>query len=85
MQQTSTPVLQIRIEQMRRHARGQGLMTDTALATHLGMSPTTVWRMLNGKVRPGERIIAVTLAAFPGLKFEDFFEVTEATAARKAA
>lgn len=75
MHQTSAAVLRTRCEQVRRHGKRRGLMTDAAIAAYLGISPTTVWRLLRGDIKPGEHIIAVTLAAFPELKFEDLFEV----------
>lgn len=75
MQQATEPVLRVRVEQLRRHASRLGLLTDSALANHLGISQATIWRMLNGTIKPGERIIARALAAFPDLKFEDLFEV----------
>jgi hypothetical protein len=78
MQVASKPVLRLRVGQLQKHARRLGLdPNNQAIATHLGVSRTTVKRMLSGELAPGERFIARTLAAFPDLKFDDLFEVVE--------
>jgi len=68
-------VIRLRAEQFRQHARRQGLKSDSASAAYLGMNRSTVRRVLNGEITPGERMIAAALAAFPELTFDDLFEV----------
>jgi transcriptional regulator with XRE-family HTH domain len=73
----TAPVIRLRERHFRDLAKRAGLTTDSAIATRLGLQQSTVMRMLNGDIRPGEKTIAAMLAAFPGTKFEDLFEVTE--------
>ena len=81
MHSTPASAIRLRPEQFRRRARLNGLETDTALAAHIGINRSTLFRMLNGDAAPGEKFMAQVLAAFPGLKFEDIFEVVESDAA----
>lgn len=52
----------------------KGLGGETAQAECIGVSQSTLNRVLNGEVAPGERFIAQLLAA-TGAKFEKLFEV----------
>jgi hypothetical protein len=81
MHSTPASAIRLRTEQFRRRARLHGLDTDTALAAHLGINRSTLFRMLNGDAAPGEKFMAQVLAAFPELRFEDLFEVVESSAA----
>lgn len=52
-----------------------GISGPGALALHIGVDRSTVFRVLGGHTAPGEEFIARTLAAFPHAKFEDLFRV----------
>jgi predicted DNA-binding transcriptional regulator AlpA len=73
---TPSAAVSLRTAQFRRYAKAMKLVSDSEIAAHLGLSRTTVFRMLRGDVAPGERIIAAILAAFPDRRFEDLFEIT---------
>ena len=79
--QEKTPVVRFRARRLRALARRAGITTDSALAARLGIQQSTVMRMLGTDYRAGGKTIAATLAAFPGAKFEDLFEITEEGAA----
>lgn len=49
---------------------------DAAIAKYIGVSHSTVWRILNGKMQPGADFISAILVAFPDVKFEDLFFVS---------
>jgi hypothetical protein len=85
MHSKSEPELRLRAKQFEIHSRAIGLETDRARAAHLGVSHTTVARIVAGDIRPGERFIARVLAAFPDSKFEDLFEVVRIRPNRRAA
>jgi transcriptional regulator with XRE-family HTH domain len=55
--------------------REDKLSTDTALAQKLGVDPTTVYRVLNGKTEMSARFIAGIVDAFGSDLFADLFEV----------
>lgn len=69
------PVIRLRAEEFHRRAQKAGLTSDTDIAERLGMNRTTVWRVLDGSIAPGERFIAAVLAAFPRIRFAEVFEV----------
>ena len=75
MQDLSQAVLRLRKDQLWRHARLAGVTNDREMAEHLRLSSTTIWRLFRDDIGPGERVIAATLVAFPGLGFDDLFEV----------
>lgn len=77
MQRTDGPTVKLREDRLREHAGRLGIKTDSALAAHLGVSQTTVSRMLSGAIAAGETSIAATLTAFPELSFEELFEVVQ--------
>lgn len=52
-----------------------GLSTDSALATAMGIDPSTVSRVLNGIQPPNARFITALVAAFNGLTLDDLWEV----------
>jgi transcriptional regulator with XRE-family HTH domain len=78
MQRSASPGIRLRAAQIRQVQADAGLLTDTALAEHLGISGATVSRLLKGSIVPGEATIAAILAAFPDYAFEDLFEVVSA-------
>lgn len=54
----------------------QGLDLDKDLAMALGVSKSTVSRIVRGEAAPGVGFIAAALQTFP-VKFEDIFEIVE--------
>jgi hypothetical protein len=85
MHRKATPVLRLRTEQFQRHCKTLGLENASAQAEHLGLSKWTISRLLSGAIVPGEHVIACTLYAFPGLRFDDFFEVIDASTVKESA
>jgi transcriptional regulator with XRE-family HTH domain len=84
MQQTGTqqPTVQLRTAQFRRYAKAvHGLSTDSEIAERTGLTRTTVFRLMKGRIAPGERVIATLLASFPDRHFEDIFEIAYEDAA----
>lgn len=80
MHSTPASAIRLRTEQFRRRAKLHGLDTDTALAAHLGVNRSTLFRTVNRDASPGEKFIAQALAGFPETRFEDLFEVVESAA-----
>jgi len=76
-QRTRRPgaTVRLRTDQFRRFTESQGLTTNGQIAGRTGLERTTVFRLMEGEIDPGERIIATVLAAFPDRRFEDFFEI----------
>jgi hypothetical protein len=85
MHRKAAPVLRLRTEQFQRRCKGLGLITPTSQAEYLGLSKWTISRLLNGAIAPGEHVIACTLYAFPNFRFEDFFEVIDASTVKESA
>jgi len=82
MQPGTQPTVQLRTAQFRRYAKeAHGLSTDSEIAEHTGLTRTTVFRLMKGRIAPGERVIATLLAAFPDRHFEDIFEIAYEDAA----
>lgn len=76
--------IRLRTGQYRKYAAMKGWITDRAAADAIGVTPSTLSRVLRGATdsrgtAPGEQFIAGLLAAFPELDFSDLFEVYEAT------
>lgn len=72
---TQTPaVIRLRADAFGTWASGQGLESATAAAEFLGVSHTTLTRVLSGEIKPGEQFIAACLAKYEGT-FEELFEV----------
>lgn len=69
------PTVKLRKEVWDRHMNARGLTTPEARAEHIGLSRTTVWRIEDGRMKPGEGFVAAVLARFRDLKFEDLFDV----------
>ncbi len=66
----------LREEEFLRAARSRGLQNTLAIAKALGMSHTSVGRVLNGEYAPGTAFISRSIRLF-GVKFEDLFELTQ--------
>lgn len=72
------PAVRLRHGEWERRMEAKGLSSDHARAQRIGMSRTTVARVQDGTIEPGERFVAAVLLTFADLKFEDLFEVVEA-------
>lgn len=68
-------VIRLKVPEFLRIAGEAGLATDTEIGAHLRMNQASIWRLLHGKTAPSAAFIAAVLASFPGVKFEDVFEV----------
>lgn len=68
-------ILKLREDKLNAYRRIAGLGTDAALAQKLGVDPTTVYRVLNGKTEMSARFIAGIVDAFGSDLFADLFEV----------
>lgn len=73
-QTTPAPAIRLRADVWAAWATREDLASETAQARRIGHSQSTLNRILNGDVAPGEKFIAAALAA-TGMKFEDLFEV----------
>ena len=50
-------------------------LTVAELAARMGVAATTVSRVLSGRHAPGVAFIAGALTAFPGVRFEELFDL----------
>jgi len=70
------PRIYLRREPFERACRNHGLDAGIVRrSAFIGVSHTTLWRILQGSLRPGEAFIAATLTAFNDLTFDDLFEI----------
>ncbi len=67
--------LVLRGDNLNKYRRLAGLHTDASLARRIGVDPTTVYRVLNGRTLPSARFIAGIVEAFGADLFSDLFEV----------
>lgn len=51
------------------------IFDDAELASRLGVSYTTIWRVYNGRQQPGPDFIAAALDCFRSFRFEELFKV----------
>lgn len=65
----------------RRTSKGEKAIDQAALSERMGVNPATVYKLLSGRIQPGERSIPGLLRAFPDLEFNDLFTVTGSDAA----
>lgn len=77
--------IRLRTGQYRKYARLKGWASDRVAAEAIGVTPSTLSRVLRGATdsrgtAPGELFIAGLLAALPELDFADLFEVYDDTA-----
>lgn len=70
-----SPAVRLKDTEFRERAAAAGLNTEAEIANHLGMHRISVWRILTGEAAPGIAFLAAVLASFPGITFEDVFEV----------
>lgn len=73
--QAPRPAVRLKTSVFERITGEAGLDTDTAIAAQLGMNQASIWRVLHRKTTPSASFIAGVLASFPGVQFEDVFEV----------
>ena len=79
MHRTPTPtVIRLRADAFAAWAARKGLETEGAQAEHIGIDRATLSRVRRGEIAPGEKFIAALLAA-SGRKFEQLFEIAEAS------
>lgn len=71
-----TARVRLRVDELDHIARAQGLRSRYALAKRLGVSQSTVGRVLDGDQAPGEQFIAATIHAL-SVPFDDVFVVTD--------
>ena len=72
------PYVRLRAARFDKRAAELGLANETQIADYLGLSLSTVNRVLAGQTVPGERFIAAAVSTF-GLPFEELFEIAEAS------
>jgi len=77
MTETTSPAVRLRREAWDAWVARQQLGSRALQAAHVGISEPTLFRALNG-TPVGEQFIAGCMALYDG-KFEDLFEVTEAS------
>lgn len=67
--------LVLRADKFNAYRRLAGLSTDASLAQKIGVDPTTVYRVLNGKTAMSAKFIAGVVHIFGPDLFADLFEV----------
>lgn len=72
-----TPRVVLIRENLDQLRRASGIQSEAKLAEILGVSPTTLWRISNGKVAPSQSFIARALTAFPHTEFKVLFRVEQ--------
>ena len=68
--------VRIRVDALDKIAIGQGLRTRYAIAKRLGVSQSTVGRVLDGEQLPGNPFIAATLSTLD-VQFDEVFEIED--------
>lgn len=69
--------VRLRVGQWHKFCKMSHWLTENQQARALGVSPSTVNRILKGTQRPSGEFIGAVLTAFPHLEFSDLFEVVE--------
>lgn len=64
------PRLVLDRDELRRFMEAEGIQTRFELAQRMGVSPSTVTRLLDGDQGPGPAVIAGFKSAFPGRNTE---------------
>lgn len=52
-------------------------LSDMAFAAKIGIDKTMLWRIKTGRNNPGQEFIAKFLTAYPNMKFEDVFFLSQ--------
>lgn len=68
--------IRLRLEQLKLARAVAGLTKDTELAARMGVHRHTVDRIVNRGDGLSARFVAALLSVFPGLSFEDLFEIS---------
>ncbi|MDU0289214.1 transcriptional regulator [Saccharothrix longispora] len=68
-------MIRLRADTFSRAARLAGYRSDYALAKAMSVSRSTLSRVLNGTLRPGNVFIGGALVALAPMSFDDLFEV----------
>lgn len=63
------------------NGRGAKVIDQTALATRMGVAQSTVHRLIESRINPGEKTIAALMRVFPDLEFDDLFTTVDIDAA----
>lgn len=64
----------LRVDEFRRAQRKAGILTDQALADQMGISRTSLWRVIRDRHEPSKTFIAAAMGLFTGLEIRDLFE-----------
>ncbi|MFD1547054.1 helix-turn-helix domain-containing protein [Nonomuraea guangzhouensis] len=67
--------LVLRADKFNAYRRLAGLDTDASLAQKIGVDPTTVYRVLNGRTAMSAKFIAGIVQIFGADLFADLFEI----------
>lgn len=67
--------VRLRVGQWRKFCAMRNWDSENQQAKALGVSPSTINRILKGTQRPSGEFIGAALVAFPHLEFSDLFEV----------
>ncbi len=73
------PVIRLRRDRFHERARQLKLTSNLACARYIGISSQQLGRILNGDVAPGEQFIAACLNSKFASKFEQLFELGDAS------
>lgn len=69
--------ISLKHREFRRLCAFYGLTTDLDVADVFGMDRSAVYKVRTGRALPRDRFIAGALRAFPGVSFEDLFELVD--------
>lgn len=60
------PRLVLNRDELRRYMEAENIQTRFELAKRMGVSPSTITRLMDGSLAPGQATLAGFKAAFPG-------------------
>lgn len=72
------PTIRLRTRAFVQECLKRDWFSASAQARGLGMSPSSMWRVLENESAPSAGFIASVLTVFPEVSFADMFEVVEA-------
>ena len=75
MHTPTAAVIRLREDAYTAWADRLGLVSEGAMADHIGIDRTVLNRVRRGEIKPGEQFIAACLVVYDGT-FEELFEVT---------
>lgn len=79
------PTLDLNRKRFRELVAARGWTTQLEQAAALGIAQNTLSRIVESEGRPGTRVIAALLIAFPDEPFDDLFEIVEDLPLRRVA